>query len=351
MSTTNLVRYLLVVASAAVTVLLFNYFSGTIALFTVAGIAAALLNSPLAWLERRLPRPLAITLVSVGALLLVLGFVTGIGLQILSQGQGLVLDLRNKLQGQDLTPLNDYLDRYGFEKITQWLQAGLVTGLGLLQTVFSGAFTGIFGAVITVYMLIDGEKLWNGFLRWIPGQHRVRFSLTFRRSFLGFIKGQLLLMLFLTLTTALVFPLLGIRYALILAVIVGVLDAIPGIGATLGIVLITALVFASQGPDLALRALIASLVLGQIQDNIIHPRVMGKAMELNPVVLFLALFIGQRTAGLLGVFLSIPIAGMIALWIQEARAVEGADGLPPAAEPGDPAPALSAPPGSGDRSP
>ena len=40
---------------------------------------------------------------------------------------------------------------------------------------------------------------------------------------------------------------------------------------------------------------------------------MGKAMELNPVVLFLALFIGQRIAGLQGVFLSIPIAGMVAI--------------------------------------
>jgi len=51
--------------------------------------------------------------------------------------------------------------------------------------------------------------------------------------------------------------------------------------------------------------------------------VMGKAMELNPVVLFLALFIGQRTAGLLGVFLSIPIAGMVAIWVQSMGAEQG----------------------------
>jgi hypothetical protein len=67
MSTTNLGRYLLIVASVGVTVVLFNYFSSTIALFTAAGIVAALLNVPLAWLEQRLPRPLAITLVALGA--------------------------------------------------------------------------------------------------------------------------------------------------------------------------------------------------------------------------------------------------------------------------------------------
>jgi predicted PurR-regulated permease PerM len=323
MSTTNLVRYLLIVASVGVTVVLFNYFSSTIALFTAAGIVAALLNVPLAWLEQRLPRPLAITLVALGAVGLALAFVALVGLQVLNQGQSLVLELRSTLRQQDLSPLHGYLKSYGFDRVAQLLQTGLVTGLGVVQTLFTSAFTGIFGAVISLYMLIDGEKLWNGFLGLLPEQHRDKFARIFRQSFLGFINGQLLLMLFLTLSTAIVFPLVGVKYALLLAVIVGVLDAIPGIGATLGILLVTALVYASQGGDIALRALIASVLLGQFQDNVVHPRVMGKAMELNPVVLFLALFIGQRTAGLLGVFLSIPIAGMVAIWIQSMGAEQG----------------------------
>jgi hypothetical protein len=106
--------------------------------------------------------------------------------------------------------------------------------------------TNIVGLIVTaLYMLIDGEKLWNGFLGLLPEQHRDKFARIFRQSFLGFINGQLLLMLFLTLGTAIVFPLVGVKYALLLAVIVGVLDAIPGIGATLGILLVTALVYAS----------------------------------------------------------------------------------------------------------
>jgi predicted PurR-regulated permease PerM len=129
-----------------------------------------------------------------------------------------------------------------------------------------------------------------------------------------------------------IFPLLGVKYGLILAVIVGVLDVIPGIGATLGIILTSAMIFASQGGDIGLRALFASLLLGQIQDNIVRPRVMGRAMELNPVILFLSLFIGQRVAGLLGVFLSIPVAGMIALWIQAERSQQAPITLTPAGD-------------------
>jgi predicted PurR-regulated permease PerM len=63
----------------------------------------------------------------------------------------------------------------------------------------------------------------------------------------------------------------------------------------------------------------ACLLLQQVQDNFVHPKVMGGALELNPVLLFLALFIGERVAGLLGVFLSIPIAGMIAAWIRAVQ--------------------------------
>jgi predicted PurR-regulated permease PerM len=318
-STTNLVRYLLLLACIGVTVVIFNYFSGTIVVFTAAAIVAALLNVPVKWLSRYLPRGWSIAAVTFGALILLIGFVTGIGLQVLNQGQGLLLDLQGTLKQQDLTPLHQYLKTYGFDRITTLLQEGLLTGLGLLQTVFSGVFTGIFGAVISLYMLIDGEKLWKGFLELIPEPHRDRFAVIFLQSVLGFIRGQLLLMVFLTVSTAVIFPLLGVKYSLILAVIVGVLDAIPGIGATLGIMLISLMVFASQGGDIGLRVLIASVLLGQIQDNIVRPKVMGQAMELNPVLLFLALFIGQRVAGLLGVFLSIPLAGMLALWFHSER--------------------------------
>jgi predicted PurR-regulated permease PerM len=317
--TPQLVRYLLLVASLGVTVVIFNYFSGTIAVFTVAAIVAALLNVPVNWLGRYVPRGWAITGVCLATLMLLVGLITGIGLQVLNQGQGLLLDLQGTLKQQDLTPLQEYLERYGFERVTNLLQQGLVTGLGLLQNVFSGVFTTIFGAVISLYMLIDADKLWHGFLNLIPETHRDRFAIIFRQSVVGFIRGQLLLMVFLTVSIAVVFPFLGVKYSLILAVVMGVLDVIPGIGATLGIILISVMVLASQGGEIALRAFVAALLFGQIQDNIVRPRVMGKAMELNPVILFLSLFIGQRVAGLLGIFLSIPIAGMVALWIQSER--------------------------------
>lgn len=314
-----LVRYLLLFGCSWSLIILIDYFYGTIAIFTGSAILAALLNYPVVWLSRYLPRGLAITITTLAAFTLLFGLVTGIGLEAINQGRGLLFNLTDALSQKDFLPFQDFLDRLDLSKMVGTLQTGLATGLTLVQGVFSSVFTGIFGAVISIYMLIDGDKLWRGVLQLLPPAYRERFANSFRQSFLGFIRGQLLLMLFLSVTSFLSFSLLGIKYGLILAGILGVIDAIPGIGATLGILLVTILTFTSQGPAIAVKALISCLILAQIQDNIIRPKVMGNALELNPVILFLALFIGERIAGLLGVFLSIPIAGMIAIWIRASE--------------------------------
>ncbi|MCU0549022.1 MAG: AI-2E family transporter [Leptolyngbya sp. Prado105] len=314
-----LVRYVLLFCCGWITVLLIEYFYTTIALFTAAGIFAALLNYPVAWLSRYIPRGFAIALTYLTALAVLFGAMTLIGLEVLTQGEGLLTQLTTTLNDQSLLPFRDFLKQLEIREIIRTLQTSLKSGLGIVQGIFSGVFTGIFGAVICLYMLIDGDKLWQTFLKLIPAPSRDRFAKTFRQSFLGFLRGQLLLMLFLSTISFLAFSLLGVNYALILALIIGVLDAIPGIGATLGVIVITLLVFAAQGGTTALKVVIACVILQQIQDNFIHPKIMGNALELNPVLLFLALFIGERVAGLLGVFLSIPIAGMIAAWMRSMQ--------------------------------
>jgi predicted PurR-regulated permease PerM len=168
-------------------------------------------------------------------------------------------------------------------------------------------------------MLIDGSKVWSACLKLIPAASRDRFATTFQQSFLGFLRGQLLLMLFLSVASLLIFTILGVNYALVLAIIIGVLDAIPGIGATLGVLTITLLILASQGWVVAVKVLVACIILQQIQDNFVSPKVMGDTLETSPVLLFLALFIGERVAGLLGVFLSVPVAGMIAAWLRAEK--------------------------------
>ncbi|MGA7954454.1 MAG: AI-2E family transporter [Gloeobacterales cyanobacterium] len=318
LNNSKLLRFLLLFACGWALLLLIGYFYSIIAIFTAAAIIAVLLNFPMQQLSRYLPRSLAITIVFLIALASLVGFVTVLGLELVNQGQGLLSRSEEALKTKEFLPFKNFLDNLdlGFDKIIQPLQSGLSSGLGVVQTIFSSTFTVIFTFVISLYMLISGERLWNGALKVIPANYRDRFAAVFQQSFLGFLRGQMLLLLFLSTTCFLAFSLFGVNYALLLAVIMGVIDAIPGIGGTLGVVVISALTLTSQGWQTALLVVIISIVLQQIQDNFISPKVMGDALELNPVLMFLAIFIGERVAGVLGIFLALPIAGMIAAWLR-----------------------------------
>ncbi|BAY31711.1 hypothetical protein NIES2107_35970 [Nostoc carneum NIES-2107] len=315
-----LVRFLLLVAAGWTIVQLLAYFQGVIVIFTFAAILAFLLSYPVKWLRRFLPHGVAVVLVFLLSIVVLGGIAITLGLAVLSQGQQLIDSITSFLNS--LAPLIERLESFlrsrnlqidlNFIEDQLRTQAinSLVNSLAILQQFLTNFITFILIAVVAFFMLLDGEKIWHLILKIVPRQRRARFTKIIKKTFLGFFRGQLLLTLFLTTTTFIVFVVLNVPFALLLSVIVGLLDVIPGIGATLGVSTITVIVL-SQSVWLALKVLIACIVLQQIQDNLIAPRIMQGALNLNPIVVFFALLVGARVAGLLGIFISIPIAGVI----------------------------------------
>ncbi len=321
LSSSVLLRFLLLVASGWAAVQLVAYFQNVLVMFIGAAILAVLLDYPV----RRLsgvagcPRWLAILLTALGVTGLVVTLVAMLGFQVVNQGTSLIADLAAELKDPDL-PLHGYLKTIDPSQLLSVLRSSFSTGLGLVGGALSNVFAAIFLPVIVIYMLADNGRLWQALLQLVPAAQRDRLDRSVQRNILGFLRGQITLVIFLTISSALVFALLGVKFSLVLAIVVGVLDAIPGIGATLGVVVVSAIVLLTQGPWTALSVVIASVILQQIQDNLIHPRVMGRALAIHPVVLFFALFVGERLAGLLGVFLAIPVAGMILSWERDGAA-------------------------------
>jgi len=272
------------------------------------------------WLRRFLPHSVAVVVVFLISIVILGGLLITVGVALLSQGQQLIDSISAFLTS--LLPFLERIERLLSnrnlqidlsviqEQLRTQAVSTLVTSLAIVQQFLTNFVTFILIAVVAFFMLLDGEKLWNFILKIVPQKRRIRFTNIMRRSFLGFFRGQLLLCLFLTSSTFIIFLLLQVPFALILSVIVGILDIIPGIGATLGVGTITLIVL-SQDVWLALKVLAACVVLQQIQDNLISPRIMQGSLNLNPVVVFFALLVGARVAGLLGVFISIPITGVI----------------------------------------
>ncbi|BAY38409.1 hypothetical protein NIES2111_27560 [Nostoc sp. NIES-2111] len=320
-----IIRFLLLFAFGWAALQLFSYFETVIVVFTFAAILAALLNYPVRWLHHFLPRTVAVILVFLISLLVAIALATTLGLAIISQGQQLIdrfLEIANSV-GSLVAQLESILRNRNLqlnldaiaERIQNFALSSINYLIGLLGTSLTNFVNLIFITVVTLFMLLNGENVWRFVLKIIPEKSRNHFAATVEEKLLGFFRGQLLLMLFLSISTCLVFIILQVPYPLVLSLIIGILDAVPGIGATLGIGTVF-LILLIQDVVLAFKVLAVSIILQQIQDNLISPRVMQNSVDVNPVVTFFALLIGARIAGLLGVFLAVPIAGLVVSLLQ-----------------------------------
>jgi len=320
LNNSKLIRYLLLLALGWAIVQVLAYFQTVIVIFTFAAILAFLLNYPVQWLHRFLPHGVAVGLVFLLSLVILGGLGITIGLAIVSQGQQLlsqstefvnsVIPLVERLE-QILKNWNLQVDFGAIEEqLRNQALSGIGIGLATLQTWLSNLVDLILIAVVAFFMLLDGERLWKLFLQLFPKPFREKLTATIQKSFLGFFWGRLILSVFFGVSAFIVFLILQVPYALVLAAIAGVFDLIPGIGATLGISLV-ALILLPQGFWLSLKVLVSCILLQQIEENLLMPRIMQGSININPVVMFFALLVGARIAGLLGIFLSIPIAGVI----------------------------------------
>ncbi|MEM9088747.1 MAG: AI-2E family transporter [Cyanobacteria bacterium P01_F01_bin.53] len=330
LSTSALVRYLLLFACGWAAIEVLHYFEIVVVIFTSSTILAFLLSYPVRWLKRFLPHNIATLVVFLVSLTVIGTIVTTIGLAVLSQGQPLIDNIADFLTS--LTPrieaLEQSLQRWNLQVDLQSMGAQfrdqtvslLGTGIGLLQALLSNFLHVIIIAVVTLFMMLDGERLWTLFLKTVPPGDRTKVTQIVQKSLLGFFWGRLLLSIFFGFSTFAVFLIFKVPYALTLAVIAGLFDLIPGIGATLGIGLVM-LFLLSQSVVLAIQSAVICVVLQQVEENLLMPRIMQGSLNINPVVMFFALIVGARVAGILGIFLSIPIASIIVslLGIEELK--------------------------------
>lgn len=319
-----LIRFLLLFASGWAFIQILDYFETVVVIFSVAAIVAFLLSYPVRWLRRFLPHSVAVVLVFLLGMVILASLAVTAGLALFSQGQQLIQSLIVFMNS--LLPLIERLEEFlrarniqvDLNAIEEQLRNQLLSGLGVgigysMETIkgfFANFFILIFIAAITFFMLLDGEIIWGFIVKLMPSSLQRRFDKLIRRSFLGFFRGQIIITLFLTFSTFIIFLILKVPFPLLLSLVAGLFDIIPGIGATLGVIAVFLIVL-SQKIWLAFQVLLACIILQQIQDNLIAPKVMQDALKINPIVVFFALLVGARVAGLLGVFISIPMAGVI----------------------------------------
>ncbi len=333
LNNTRLLRYLLLFALAWAIAQTLGYFQTVVVIFTFAAILAFLLNYPVRWIERFLPHGIAVILVFLLSLVLSGGVLVTFGSAILSQGQQLI-DQSPELissfipfiEGIEniLERLNFQVDFATFEDALQEQAiAGVGIGIATIQQILSNLVDLILIAVVAFFMLLDGGRIWHFIMKAFPESLQEDITTAIQANFLGFFWGRLLLSIFFGVSCFVVFIILGVPYPLLLSAIAGAFDLIPGIGATLGVTLV-GLIVLPEGIFLSLQVIFGCVLLQQVEENLLMPRIMQGSINMNPVVLFFALLIGARVAGLFGVFLSIPIAGVV-ISLLELEDLRGGD--------------------------
>ena len=182
--------------------------------------------------------------------------------------------------------------------------------LGLAVGTVSGVLDTLSVLVLSIYMLLYGDLLWTGIVDILPDRIGMPLSESLKLNFQNFFISQLLLGTFMASILTPTFFVLKVPFGLSFAILIGTSELIPFIGASLGIGLVTILIMLKNFA-LGISVLIASIVIQQIKDNLLAPRLMGEFIGLNPIVILICLLTGGQIAGLLGVIVSVPIAGTI----------------------------------------
>jgi predicted PurR-regulated permease PerM len=283
------------------------------ALFLTAALIAFVLDIPTRWLvERNLPRTLAL-LVVIG---LGLGGVVLAALwlvpRLVQQLDELIKALPSWLSEGEilLTQLQSWAASRGLPSEFGDLSSQLLTRASKLASQFSQQALGLLGAtlgltvntviviVLTVFLLLGGERIAAGLAQWLPANVRGLVTGTLYRTFRGYFAGQLLLALILSSLQIVVFTLLGIPYGVLFAVTIGLTTLIPY--ASAATIVVVSVLLALEDPRTGLEVLATAITVGQVVDQIIQPRLMGSIVGLQPAWLLICLPIGARLGSLLG---------------------------------------------------
>ena len=168
----------------------------------------------------------------------------------------------------------------------------------------------LFALMVIVYYLILERKNLHQYLLFLFGNNgrearAEAFINQLEKKLGGWVRGQLLLMLFVGILSYIGLTFLGVEFAIPLAFLAGILEIVPSIGPTLSAVP-AILVALGTSPVLALAVAALYFVIQQVENNFLVPKVMSKAVGLSPLIVIIALLVGLKLAGIAGAILAIP---------------------------------------------
>ncbi|MBI1833641.1 MAG: AI-2E family transporter [Candidatus Andersenbacteria bacterium] len=294
-----------------------------------AFVIAAAIEPVARYLQRyKVPRALSVVIVYF-LVLLVLGaslvlIAPALAQQTAQLAQSLpdlLVDLQSRLGLQAFFDVDQVLPsiQNGLRQVSDNLANIGVNIFQQTRNVFSGIFSFLFVLIIAFYLVIEEDGLKKSFRIIIPANHMAYVETILDRITykLGrWVLAQLALGVIIGVVVGVGLWLMGVPHALPLGLIAGVLEIIPVIGPIIAGVF-GIFVALSQSLLLGVGAVVFYVVVQQLENHVLIPSIMRKATGLNPLVTLIAVLVGARLAGVVGVILSVPVATMLSIFLSD----------------------------------
>lgn len=315
---------------------------GVIGPFVVAAVIAYAFAPVVSAAQARtgLPRSVviltgyAVAFVLLGVIVALVANQLGDELSELSgSGPDVVAQALQRVFGNELTVFGQHIPVATLSKQIRAVALGLVQtptdALHMAERAVDAALQAVLTVIIAFYFLLDGDRFFQFALRFLDRRRRVRTVQIANRihGVLGrWLRGQLFLIALVAAVLYVVLgPILSVKFALVVAILSGVLEIIPLVGPVFAASLATIVAFGSGGPDVALAVLVVYAVVREIEDQVVMPIVIGRAVELHPVVTIFAVLVGLSVGGILGGLLGVPVAAALNVTLHELYPEETAE--------------------------
>jgi predicted PurR-regulated permease PerM len=353
LTTRQIARILFTVAAFSALLYLLVQIRSTLLLLGIAIFLAVALGPAVDFFaRRRLPRAAAILLVYVlilcvfsGVMALVVPPVINGAGDLSRNIPGYIDDLRNN------DAIRQFDDKYDvttqLQEQAQKLPSKLGDAAGVLQSVATGAVNAAFQLLtiltMTFFLLLDGRRIGNFLVR-RSGRHReerLRGILErIYKSTSGYVTGALTITSINGILTFVVLSILGVPFAVPLAVLMSFFGLIPLVGATIGGVIILLVTLFTDFPTATIVYGIFLIFYQQFENNVLQPTIFKRTVNVPPLAVIVAILAGSSILGVVGALVAIPIAAALQIVLREyfGEQPEAAGGAPPPQPPPSPGP-------------
>jgi len=231
--------------------------------------------------------------------------------------QAAITDPHTPVLGRAAPPIRKEIAQVPTE-IVRWVQThGASAATNAISIILgTAAFVGalIVIPILAAYLLYDSETIKRFFVGFIPERRRgatIELLAELEQVIGGFIRGQLLVGLTVGILIAVGLAIVHVPYAILIGAATGALDLIPYVGPVVAYVPTVTLAFATGGLHLAIWATLVFVVANQAEGHLIAPNIVSRTIQLRPSAIIIAVLIGGELYGVLGMFVAVPIAGII----------------------------------------